>query len=96
MWRWESSGFELIFELVLINYVVFVLVVTCPKLEVPLNGFFSSDCTNVYNAACGIICKPGYQLRGTSIRICKENATWDGVETKCIGIHILWINLFNI
>lgn len=59
-------------------------VVKCPKLLPPNNGFFSSECSNVYNAACGVICKPGHQLKGNSIRICKENATWDGLETKCL------------
>ncbi|XP_053395851.1 sushi, von Willebrand factor type A, EGF and pentraxin domain-containing protein 1-like [Mercenaria mercenaria] len=60
-------------------------VLKCPALEVPKNGYFVNDkCKNVFNAACGLRCKPGYELRGSSLRICREDGTWSGTETECI------------
>ncbi|XP_060574827.1 LOW QUALITY PROTEIN: sushi, von Willebrand factor type A, EGF and pentraxin domain-containing protein 1-like [Ruditapes philippinarum] len=60
-------------------------VLKCPSLEVPKNGYFVNDkCKHVFNAACGLRCKPGYELRGSSLRICREDGTWSGTETECI------------
>ncbi|KAJ8305662.1 hypothetical protein KUTeg_016207 [Tegillarca granosa] len=58
---------------------------TCPALTPPKSGYFVNDkCSNVFNAACGIKCRPGYELRGSSLRICQEDGTWSGKETECI------------
>ncbi|XP_052257236.1 sushi, von Willebrand factor type A, EGF and pentraxin domain-containing protein 1-like isoform X1 [Dreissena polymorpha] len=60
-------------------------VLTCPPLNDPKNGYFVNEkCKNVFNAACGLRCKPGYELRGSSLRICREDGTWSGVDTQCI------------
>ncbi|ESO92606.1 hypothetical protein LOTGIDRAFT_233055 [Lottia gigantea] len=57
----------------------------CPMLEAPINGYFvNSKCNNVFNAACGLKCRPGYELRGSSLRICQEDSTWSGTTTGCI------------
>ena len=42
-------------------------------------------CSNVFNAACGIRCHPGYRMVGSSVRLCQENGQWSGTDTKCVG-----------
>ncbi|KAL3867863.1 hypothetical protein ACJMK2_040709 [Sinanodonta woodiana] len=60
-------------------------VLTCPQLPAPSMGYFvNGHCNNVFNAACGLKCKPGYGLRGSSLRICQEEGTWTGFETECV------------
>ncbi|XP_069692830.1 sushi, von Willebrand factor type A, EGF and pentraxin domain-containing protein 1-like isoform X3 [Periplaneta americana] len=60
-------------------------VITCPKLSAPVKGFFvKKSCGNVLNAACGVRCRVGYQLVGSSIRLCQDDGTWSGQETKCV------------
>ena len=58
----------------------------CQVLALPKNGYFVNDkCDNVFNAACGIRCKPGYYLKGSSLRICQEGGSWSGRTTECIS-----------
>ncbi|XP_052871110.1 sushi, von Willebrand factor type A, EGF and pentraxin domain-containing protein 1-like, partial [Anopheles cruzii] len=60
--------------------------VTCTELQPPPHGYFVMEpkpCGRVLNAACGVRCRPGYELTGTSIRLCQENGTWSGAEAKC-------------
>lgn len=56
-------------------------------LQPPENGYFVKHplgCDRVLNTACGARCKSGYQLIGSSIRLCQDNGTWSGVEAKCV------------
>ncbi|XP_026284194.1 sushi, von Willebrand factor type A, EGF and pentraxin domain-containing protein 1 isoform X1 [Frankliniella occidentalis] len=64
----------------------FCKVITCPLLYPPENGYFVKGgmCQNVFNAACGMRCKPGYTLHGSSIRLCQETGTWSGKAPKCV------------
>lgn len=60
-------------------------VIKCPVLPVPENGYFvSAPCLSTMNSACGARCQSGYQLVGSSIRLCQENGTWSGQETECV------------
>ncbi|XP_064199793.1 sushi, von Willebrand factor type A, EGF and pentraxin domain-containing protein 1 isoform X1 [Anguilla rostrata] len=59
-------------------------VVHCPEIYPPENGFFIQNaCNNHFNAACGIRCKPGFDLVGSSIRLCQPNGGWSGSEPSC-------------
>nr|XP_028567204.1 sushi, von Willebrand factor type A, EGF and pentraxin domain-containing protein 1 [Podarcis muralis] len=59
-------------------------VVHCPELHPPENGYFiQNTCNNYFNAACGIRCKTGFDLVGSSIRLCQPNGLWSGSETTC-------------
>ncbi|KAJ1524769.1 hypothetical protein ONE63_009646 [Megalurothrips usitatus] len=61
-------------------------VITCPMLFPPEHGYFVKGgmCSNVFNAACGMRCKAGYSLHGSSIRLCQDNGMWSGKSPKCI------------
>lgn len=62
-------------------------VITCPRLKPPENGYFvkhPTGCGHVLHAACGARCQSGYQLTGSSIRLCQENGTWSGNEISCV------------
>lgn len=57
----------------------------CPKLSPPKHGYFvNNKCHNVFNAACGLRCDPGYELRGSSLRMCRDDGTWSGSDAICI------------
>ncbi|KAK2521486.1 Svep1 [Columba livia] len=59
-------------------------VVRCPELKPPENGYFVQNvCNNYFNAACGIRCKAGFDLAGSSIRLCQPNGQWSGSEATC-------------
>ncbi|KAI3375735.1 hypothetical protein L3Q82_004034 [Scortum barcoo] len=59
-------------------------VVYCSALSPPENGFFVQNvCNNHFDAACGIRCKPDFDLQGTSIRLCQADGTWSGTPASC-------------
>ncbi|XP_041117630.1 sushi, von Willebrand factor type A, EGF and pentraxin domain-containing protein 1 isoform X2 [Polyodon spathula] len=59
-------------------------VVHCPEIHPPENGFFIQNvCNNHFNAACGIRCKLGFDLVGSSIRLCQPSGEWSGSEPAC-------------
>ena len=64
----------------------FLVAMTCPKLQPPRDGFFVQDtCDNVFHAACGVKCEPGYKLVGSSVRLCEADGVWSGEPAKCEG-----------
>ncbi|XP_042551824.1 sushi, von Willebrand factor type A, EGF and pentraxin domain-containing protein 1 [Dipodomys spectabilis] len=59
-------------------------VVHCPALKPPENGYFiQNTCKNHFNAACGVRCRPGFDLVGSSILLCLPNGLWSGSESSC-------------
>lgn len=65
-----------------------LLVVHCPALKPPENGFFiQNTCRNHFNAACGVRCRPGFDLVGSSIHLCQPNGLWSGTESFCRGMQ---------
>ena len=80
------TNFEKCFEKVsVIDEIIFSLVaVNCGGLSSPMNGSISGNLT-VYPNIVTFSCDPGFNLRGSSVRKCQSNGTWDGYETTCEG-----------
>ncbi|XP_043916972.1 sushi, von Willebrand factor type A, EGF and pentraxin domain-containing protein 1 isoform X2 [Protopterus annectens] len=58
--------------------------VHCPELQAPENGYFVQNiCNNHFNAACGIRCRTGFDIVGSSIRLCQSTGQWSGVQPTC-------------
>ena len=67
-----------------ISLIILLQAVTCPPLSTPKNGTINS--TNAsYRSVISFNCRAGYQLIGSSTRMCQANRTWDGKETTCLG-----------
>ena len=49
-----------------------------------MNGSISGNLT-VYPNSITFSCDPGFILRGSSVRKCQSNGTWDGYKTICEG-----------
>ncbi|KAL3266100.1 hypothetical protein HHI36_010286 [Cryptolaemus montrouzieri] len=59
-------------------------VVKCNKLAEPEHGYFvKKTCDVVINSACGARCEVGYNLVGTSIRLCQNDGNWTGIAPSC-------------
>jgi len=59
---------------------------TCPPMTLPEHAYFvQGQCSNEINAACGIRCKTGYRLQGSSLRLCTEDGVWTGADVTCHG-----------
>ena len=65
--------------------IIFTFVaVSCGGLSSPMNGSISGNLT-VYPNIVTFSCDPGFILRGSSVRKCQSNGTWDGYKTICKG-----------
>ena len=84
-----GTALENCFEIVLIIVAIIItfVAVNCGGLSSPLNGSISANLT-VYPNIVTFSCDPGFIQRGSSVRKCQSNGTWDGYETNCEGIII--------
>jgi len=65
---------------------VSVTVKTCAPMTLPEHAYFvQGQCSHEINAACGIRCQTGYQLHGSSLRLCNEDGLWTGTDVTCHG-----------
>lgn len=82
-----STNFPLFFgSITPVLFSALVSVVYCPALPPPENSFFIQNvCNNHFEAACGVRCLPGFDLQGTSIRLCQADGTWSGTPASCTG-----------
>ena len=70
--------------LAIVAIIITFVAVNCGGLSSPMNGSISGNLT-VYPNIVTFSCDPGFILRGSSIRKCKSNGTWDGYKTVCKG-----------
>ncbi|KAB0337912.1 hypothetical protein FD755_025416, partial [Muntiacus reevesi] len=71
------------------KFRVKVRVRRCGKLHAPENGYMkcSSDGDN-YGAVCEFSCVGGYELQGSSARVCQSNLAWSGAEPTCTAMNV--------
>lgn len=58
--------------------------VGCGAIGVPINGSLKGSKT-VFPNSIQFACDYGFILRGSTVRTCQANGTWDGIETHCDG-----------
>ena len=82
----EERGLWSFFDIVLaIVAIIFTfLAINCGVLYSPMYGSISGNLT-VYPNIVTFSCNPGFILRGSSLRKCQSNGTWDGYKTVCKG-----------
>lgn len=72
---------------------------TCPSLEAPAHGTkFGSKFFVGHEVH--FVCSQGFQLIGSTTRVCRDNGTWSGVNAACKGEHhsgacwsVLWFGV---
>ena len=69
------------------NFCSFSTAEPCPHLNAPLNGSISCTGEQVTDEMCSFSCDPGFELLGSSQRLCQPNNTWTGVDTYCNILH---------
>lgn len=62
-----------------------LVAVDCGPLSVPINGSSFGDSTVFPNNVL-FKCDPGFNLNGSSTRMCQANATWSGLAVICVGM----------
>ena len=67
----------------------FASVVTCPRLDGPVNGVATRPSRSVYQSVTNFSCNSGYTLSGSSSRTCQSDGNWDGANTTCTGKNFL-------
>ncbi|KAK2168419.1 hypothetical protein NP493_1225g00007 [Ridgeia piscesae] len=56
----------------------------CGRLNAPSHGSKEGN-NDTVDSVVSFTCNRGYQLKGSAIRTCTTQGTWDGVEFKCVG-----------
>lgn len=62
----------------------FLLAVDCGPLSDPINGSSYGDFTVFPNSVL-FKCDAGFNLGGSSARMCQANGTWSGLAAACVG-----------
>jgi len=55
---------------------------SCPKVKSPRHGLRIGRSYSI-GSVVTVVCDAGYQVNGTTKRICRDDATWSGVEPTC-------------
>ena len=96
LWRYEAicrefsglyvTALEICFEIVsvIVGVIFTIVAVNCGGLSSPMNGSIFGNLT-VYPNIVTFGCDLGFILRGSSVRKCQSNGTWDGYKTVCEG-----------
>ncbi|XP_030846637.1 E-selectin-like [Strongylocentrotus purpuratus] len=61
--------------------------ISCGALSGPSNGQVSCSDSSYYNSLCGISCRDGYTLQGSSSRLCGVSGRWSGSNPSCAVIR---------
>lgn len=67
-------------------------VISCGELPSPPNGKKMGTLTT-FGATAIFMCNTGYTLVGSHVRECQAHGLWSGVETKCLGKRILYVQV---
>ena len=76
-----------------VKYVIFIVI--CSSPTTPSNGVMNCSVGNdihYYQDTCDFICDTGYNLSGSSQRMCQSNGSWSNTDVSCkrgIDIHII-------
>ena len=65
-----------------------LVAVDCGPLSDPMNGSSLGDSTVFPNSVL-FKCAPGFNLNGSSTRMCQANGTWSGVAVRCVGMLLV-------
>jgi hypothetical protein len=67
----------------------------CERIQSPING--AIQCTgNTTDHSCKFNCYPGYDLRGSSNRLCNASGKWTGDETLCKSKFVPMIPMIDV
>lgn len=86
-----------IFHLYYIYYVLnnlnnlssIYLVVQCPTVSKPVNGLVTCTSGANYNSLCRFVCDEGFEMRGSTTRVCQDNGQFSGVQPICECKHFI-------
>ena len=70
------------------TYFTFMLsltVVDCRDLNAVMNGDLIYSTGTTYTSVAEITCHEGYELIGSSVRVCQDNGEWAGAAPICRG-----------
>ncbi|XP_015219645.1 sushi repeat-containing protein SRPX isoform X2 [Lepisosteus oculatus] len=71
------------------RFSVKVRVRRCGRLSPPDNGYMKCDGDgDNYGATCEFSCMGGYELQGSTARVCQYGMTWVGSEASCSPMNI--------
>ncbi|XP_066562147.1 sushi repeat-containing protein SRPX isoform X2 [Amia ocellicauda] len=71
------------------KFSIRVRVRRCGPLNAPENGYMKCDSDgDNYGATCAFSCMGGYELQGSTARVCQYGMTWSGNEATCAAMNI--------
>lgn len=76
----------------------YAFAVSCPALEAPMDGK-KFGTKYLVDHEVHFTCKPGFQLIGSSTRVCQANGSWTGEEPQCKGTFVcsfLWFEWMSL
>ncbi|CAH1248684.1 CSMD1 [Branchiostoma lanceolatum] len=59
--------------------------VQCPTMSPILNGQMSGG--TLYGQMISFLCNSGYELSGSSSRVCQSDSSWSGIQPSCIPMN---------
>ena len=74
-------------EVIILSFSLFNTAEPCPNISTILNGRIQCTGPQVTDENCTFICDPGYNLTGSSLRICQSDHTWSGEAAFCPPLH---------